>query len=367
MSAAGAPDPQRARTVLVTGGAGFLARALVRELRRPGPAGESPPEEIRLFDVREADPGGVPGVVALRGDVRSRVDLREACRGADAVIHTASLVDFGHASERALDAINVGGVETLITACREAGVRALVHTSTMDVIYARRPVAQGNETLPYPARFADAYARSKALGEQKALAANGDGLRTCAIRPCGMYGEADPYHVSNVLRMARSGGLLARLGSGRAVFQHVYVGNVAHAHVLALRDLLQPDSRAAGQVYLITDYPAVNFFDFMAPIAERLGEKFPPRTRRVPYPLAYGLGAALELAAKALRPVLSFHPALTRSSVRIVCQDFSFSGDKAVRDLGYKPIYSEAESLDRTVAYFREHGPVEAPEIPDTR
>jgi 3beta-hydroxy-delta5-steroid dehydrogenase/steroid delta-isomerase len=361
------PASHHARRVLITGGAGFLAAALVRELRKPGHEGESPPDEIRLFDVRPVDTDGEPGVVALQGDVRSLPQLLEACRGVDAVLHTASLVDYGHASEATLEAINVGGVETVIRACREEGVPALVHTSTMDVIYAGRPVVDADETVPYPTRFADAYARTKARGEQRAVAENDAQLRTCAIRPCGMYGEGDPYHVSNVLRIARSGGLSARLGAGTARFQHVYVGNVAHAQVLAMRDLLRPDSRAAGQVYIITDTPAVNFFDFMAPIVERLGQKFPPKSRRVPYPLAYAVGTVVEITAKLLRPLVAFQPTITRSSVRIVCQDFCFDGSKATRDLGYKPVYSEAESLDRTVAWFAEHGPVALPQIPETR
>ena len=367
MTPTDAPETTQARTVLITGGAGFLASALVRELRKPAREGESPPDEIRLFDVRDPDAGGLPGVVAIRGDVRSQSDLREACRGVDAVIHTASLVDYGHASENLLDDINVRGVESVIRACREAGVRALVHTSSMDVVYAGKPVVNADETHPYPRRFADSYARTKALGEQAALAANGPELQTCSIRPCGMFGEGDPYHVSNVLRMARSGGLAARLGNGHAVFQHVYVGNVAHAMLLAMGALLRPGSPVAGQIYIITDVPAMNFFDFMAPIMERLGESFPPKSRSVPYPVAYGLGAVMEFAAKLMRRVKAFHPTLTRSSVRIVCQDFCFDGEKATRELGYKPVYSEAESLDRTVAFFREHGPVPSPEIPETR
>jgi len=363
-----------APVVLITGGAGFLGQALVRELRDPKSERISRPREIRIFDRVVAD-DGPPGVIGIGGDVRSHEDLLEACIGVDAVIHAASLVDFGHASDDLLQAVNVVGTENVIRACRDAGVRALVHTSTMDVIYAGRPVLNGDETIPYPERFADRYAQTKALGEQAALQANGAPrkarsgedpaiarLQTCAVRPCGMYGEADPYHISNVLRMVEQGKLTTRIGSGRAVFQHAYVGNVAHGHALALASLLSDEPVAAGEIYIITDSPAMNFFDFMEPIMLRLGHDYPPRSRTLPYPMVFALGALLEWGAKLVRPVVDLQPLLTRSSVRIICQDFSFSGEKAMRELGYRPVYTEQQSLARTVEYFAAHGPVPAPQ-----
>ena len=92
--------------------------------------------------------------------------------------------------------------------------------------------------------------------------------------------------------------------------------------------------------------PATNFFDFMEPLATRLGHPFPPRWRRVPYPVALSLGTLLEGLARWLRPVIRFEPSLTRSSVRVLCRDLSFSGARAARELGYAPVYSAAEALD---------------------
>jgi nucleoside-diphosphate-sugar epimerase len=349
------------RSVLVTGAAGLLGRALLRELQRPR-EGSDLPREIRAFDLRPLE-RLQPGIVPIVGDVRSPDALRAACRGVDAVLHAAAAIDYGHAPEQLLYDVNVRGTQNVIAAAREHGVRALVYTSTMDVVIGSRGIRDGDESLPFPPRFLDAYARTKALAEQAALAANAPGLRTCALRPCGLYGEHDPYHVSSVLRAARAGRLLARIGSGRAVFQHVYVGNAAWGHVLALRKLMEPDAPAAGRVYFLTDFPATNFFDFMEPIATRLGHPFPPRWRRVPYPVALSLGTLLEGLARWLRPVIRFEPSLTRSSVRVLCRDLSFSGARAARELGYAPVYSAAEALERTITWFRENGPVDRPVV----
>jgi nucleoside-diphosphate-sugar epimerase len=336
--------------VLVTGGAGFLGRAILRELAK------SPLAEVRVFDLREPDAREFPSVAAQVGDVRDGPAVLEACRGVDVVLHAAAQIDWGRTPEQ-LAAVNVGGTENVLRACREAGVRGLVHTSSMDAVCGTSPVVQADETLPYPRRFANEYARTKALAEQAVLRANAPDLRTCVLRPCGIFGEGDPYHVANVLRVVKAGGLPFRIGDGRAAFQHVYVGNVAHAHVLAMRALLEPDSRVAGEVYFVTDdSPAVDFFDFMEPILNQLGYALPPKSRSVPYPVMWTLGALLEGVALACRPFFRFAPTLTRSSVRFVGHDHTFVGDKARRELGYEPIYTESQAIERTVDWFRSHG-----------
>lgn len=343
-------NEQKVGRVLVTGGGGFLGHAIVRELRRP----ESAIESIRLLDLDLGDSPERDGVEMLGGDICDYPRVVEACRGVDVVLHAASLVDWGQATPERVEQVNVGGTDNLLRACRENGVAALVYTSTMDVVCGTSPVVDADETTPYPARFTNEYARTKALAEQRVLAANGPRLATCALRPCGMFGEGDPYHVENVLRIVKEGGLPFRPGNGSARFQHVYVGNVAHAHALAMRRLLAGDAAVAGQAYFITDdCPAVNFFDFLEPILTALGHSLPPKSRSVPYPVMLALAASMEAASLLCRPFFRMNPTLTRSSVRFTCHDHTFDGSKARRDLGYAPRYKEAESLERTIDYFR--------------
>jgi len=316
------------------------------------------------------------------GDVRSLAALRRACRGADLVFHCAAVVDWGQHPERYVHDVNVGGTRNVIRACAEQGVRALVYTSPMDVIYDGRPVSNADETMPYPEVMTMAYARTKALAEQAVLQTNGSRCRaaggrgsgplwTCAIRPCGMFGERDPYHVGSLLAMVREGRMRFRVGDGRASFQHVYVGNVAHAHLLAAKSLLEagreaagepapeaagePAPEAAGEVFLITDFPAKNFFDYLEPILQGIGYALPPRTRSIPYPVMAGLGAALEWTARLCSPLYRFTPVVNRTSVAMVCKEFTFCGHKAARRLGYRPIYSEEEAMARTIAWFRKN------------
>ncbi|MFH1434109.1 MAG: NAD-dependent epimerase/dehydratase family protein [Pseudomonadota bacterium] len=373
--------------VLITGGAGFIGHALtgmlLKHMDEDGGAGKDAPlapSEIRVFDIRRPAFATDPRVVPIIGDVRSLDALREACRGVDVVLHCAALVDWGQHPEALVRDVNVTGTRNVIRACTQEGVRALVFTSTLDVVYEGRPIVDGDETLPYPGRFTDVYPATKAQAEQLVLSANGaplvprpgeDGdeapatLRTCALRPCGVFGEGDPYHISSFVREAKAGRLLFRIGDGTARYQHVYVGNVARAHVLAARSLLQPESAAAGEVYFITDYPAKNFFDYMEPFVCGLGYAMPSKRRSIPRPVMIAVACMLESLAWLCRPVKRLALNINRFSVLQLCQDFTFSGEKAARELGYEPVCTEAEAIVRTLIYFRENGPVRQHVPPD--
>ena len=139
----------------------------------------------------------------LAGDIRSPEDLAEACEGVDLVFHCAALVEWGQAPRSLVHDINVNGTRNVIAAALGAGVKALVFTSTMDVIYDGRSISQGDETIPYPEKFDLAYAETKARAEQEVIRAN------------GARGKAGvPAHLRDpALRHVRRGGPLpCRLG-----------------------------------------------------------------------------------------------------------------------------------------------------------
>jgi nucleoside-diphosphate-sugar epimerase len=231
-----------------------------------------------------------------------------------------------------------------VDTCLELGIRRLVYTSTLDVVVeGSRPIVDGDESLPYPKRVPrDPYCRTKILAERLVLDANGSDLATCALRPVGMYGPRDRYHLGNVISMARRGRFV-RLGDGSARFSHVYSENAAFAHLLAARRL-EPGSPIAGQAYFIADhYPAGNLFDFMEPFLMALGLPLPRRS--IPYPVAMALATIAELVA----PRSNF----SRFAVIQTCVDHTFVDGKAARELGYWPIVSKEEAFRRTVAWLR--------------
>ena len=323
---------------LIIGGAGFLGAALAAELKKRGVS-------VRVFDLL---PHPDPSIPTHIGDLRNEAQVREAFAGVDTVFQTASLVDWGPRSKDRLYAVNVEGNRNVISACQELGVPKLVYTSSIDVIFDGHPIANGDESLPYPADHLDHYGHTKMLAEQDVLAANGQhGLHTCALRTAGIYGPGDRHRLPSILKAARSGQNI-RLGDGSAKFGHVYVANVVHAHILAAQAL---DGAAAGQAYFIGDHPAGNFFDFFTPYLAAFG--FPPAKARIPYRVAYMLAILMETAARlGIGPST---PTLTRYVVASTCVDFYFSHDKAARELGYRPIISLEQARAETLTWLKEN------------
>ncbi len=325
---------------LVIGGAGFVGRHVVGALLERG-------QRVRVLDLH---PLGDPRVESLVGDIRDPADVAEACAGVGTVFQTASLVDVRPGNGRRLYDVNLYGNRNVIAACIGAGVRRLVYTSSVDVVFDGRPIRAGDESLPYPARHLDVYGRTKMLAEGEVLRANGrGGLSTCALRLGGVYGPGDPHRFPPVVALARANRGV-RLGDGRARFNHLYVENAARAHLLAA-ERLAPGAPSAGASYFITDHGPQNFFAFFDPFLRDLG--LPVPTRTIPYRAAYLLGALAELAALGAGGLLRSAPLLTRYVVASTCVDFSFSGARAARELGYSPPVGEDEARRRTVAWLR--------------
>jgi nucleoside-diphosphate-sugar epimerase len=342
-----AAKPAQPKRVLVTGGAGFLGQALVRALREAPPS-LAQPLELIAYDLVDA-----PGMPTIRGDILDQQALEAALAGIDAVVHSAVVVDWSDLRAEQMQAVNVRGTQTVIDACVAAGVRALVHTSTIDVLCGGGDVHLATEQTPYPPRFLDAYGRTKAESERRVRAATN--LDSVILRFAAMYGEGDPYKVPAMLAEARAGRLLFRIGNGRSHMQPVYVGNAAHVTLLALDRLLASDPAVVGRTLFVADHAAGNFFDWMAPILAGLGHTLPQR--RLPRWLAHLVGVGSEWLAK----VVGGRPALTRSSVQALCETITVDDTATRTALHYQPPYTYEQAVARTVAGFSSHKSMSAP------
>jgi dihydroflavonol-4-reductase len=277
------------RVFVTGGGLGFIGGHLVRALERAG-------HEVGREWV----------------DVRDGVALERAVRGCDAVVHVAALYSFT-ASAAEIEAVNVAGTQNVIAACRAAGVRRLVYTSSAATCGPVPGRAATEEDRPPRWELAVPYKRTKLAAERLVFAAARDPLEALAVNPTTPIGEGDqtPTPTGRMVRAIACGRYRATLRSGG--LNLVDVRDVAGGHVLAL------ERGRVGERYILggVNLTLAEVFALIAGAAQRR----PPRVR-LPYAAAQAL-ALLGLA--------------NRHEVTLARLPAWYSSAKAQQELGYQP------------------------------
>ena len=235
--------------VLVTGGAGYIGSVICSRLQAHG-------HEVWVYDdLSRGHRAAVPrGALLVQGDIRDgrRLGRAIAEHGCDAVLHMAALAEVAEsvAQPELYADVNVAGTETVIHACRVAGVQRLVFSSSCSVYGepAGTPITEDAALAPtHP------YGESKLAGE-RALAATAEdgGFAFAALRyfnACGADGEHGEDHepeshlIPLALRAVREGQHLRVYGDdyptpdGTCVRDYVHVVDLAEAHIAALEGL----------------------------------------------------------------------------------------------------------------------------------
>jgi 3beta-hydroxy-delta5-steroid dehydrogenase/steroid delta-isomerase len=324
---------------LVTGGNGYLGRALVRRLVAGGC-------EVRVLDI--APHTAEPTAESLVGDVRIAGDVLEACSGVDVVYHTVALIDllsrYRPERRRRVFDVNVLGTQNVLRACRAKGVARFVYTSTINVAM-RTPVRDGDETLPTFGEGGgegegDLYGESKSAAEREVLAADGDGLRTAALRLGGLWGPGDgAMMITEFVEQLAAGRFVMLVGDGNAVLDNTHVANAIDAHLLAAAALAETPDRVGGKAFFITDGEPMNGLEWFRPLVEGLNAPWP--SRRVPAGVMLVLGRLLEWIHYIGGP----EPAIAYRGMLNISRDASFSIDRAREELGYHPTIQSGEGL----------------------
>ena len=335
-----APQAHQSPVVLVTGGGGFLGRAIVERLVARGDR------------VRNLSRGHYPeldawGVQTIQGDIADAETMNRACAGCDVVFHVAAKAGvWGKYADYRES--NVCGTRNCLAACRKHGVRRLVLTSSPSVVFDASDMRGVDESVPYPARHASHYSATKAIAEQETLAANQDDLRTVALRPHLIWGPRDNHLVPRIVAQGQAGKLRI-IGPGDNRVDTTYIDNAADAHLLAA-DALRTNARAAGRAFFISNGEPALIGDVINAILAAAGVK--PVIRSVSHRRARLAATALELVHTILR--LPGEPRLTRFVADELARSHWFDISAARTELGYQPRVSLAEGFQRLETWFRE-------------
>ncbi len=292
--------------ILVTGGTGFLGRAIVRALVAHG-------HEPVVF-ARSAETAGLPGH-AVNGDVRSRDAIRAAAAGCDAICHTAALVSVWRPRRAEFDEVNVGGLDNVLSAASTLGIGRIVYTSSFLAL----PPNGADRPLE-----ANDYQRTKAIADLRAREAAAQGAPIVTVYPGVIYGPGERTE-GNLLGGMIADHLAHRLpgivGASR-MWSFSFVDDVAEGHVAAL------ERGRAGERYPLggENAPQMRAFEILR---ELTGRALP---RRIPAWAATALGVVEQTrAAITGRP-----PLLTAATVAVLDRNWALDSSLAERDLGYR-------------------------------
>src|SRR5215212_2172150 len=315
-------------TAFVTGGSGFVGGALIERLHAEG-------WDVRALARSDAAADRVRqrGALPLPCDLENESILRAAAEGADVAFHAAAKVeDWGDPEE--FERLNVRGTENVIAACREAGVRRLVHVGTEAALMAGEPLVRVDEDAPLRPDSPALYPSTKAKAEQLVRAANGGGLETVVIRPRFVWGRGDTTLLPTLVEMVRAG-RFRWVGGGGQLTATTHIDNTVEGLWLGAT------KAPAGGVYFVTDGEPVVFREFVSRLLETQGVT--PPTASVPFRVARAAAAASERIWRVLRR--PGNPPLTRFSVWVSSQECTIDIGRAERELGYRPVKSRDQGL----------------------
>ena len=337
--------------IVVTGATGHVGSALLRALveRRaaaPTEAGGAAPETIRALVRPGRDLSCLAGldVEITRGHLHDLDSLIAAFRGADAVFHLAGKVSITHEKLESLRHVNVEGTKNVIAACRAAGVRRLVYTSS---IHAFTEQAQGmctDEATPIdPEGVMGPYGKTKAEATRLAFAADGEELEVVVVFPTGIVGPYDcrPSEMGQMIIDFARHKIPASTDGG---YNFVDVRDVAQALIAAL------ERGRSGQGYLLCG-SGITVPEMFGMLQEITGARAPRvhvnlRLLRVVAPLI-----------PAYYWLIRQRPLFTSYSLHVLSSNYTVSCDKAQRELGFSP-RPLRETFEDAFRWFRKQGMV---------
>ncbi len=281
--------------ILVTGASGFVGRHLVSRLINEG-------HQVKGL-VRRGSKKAAPlrelGAEVVNGDVTDADAIEKAARGCDAVFSLVGLLY--EPKGYTFEAVHYGGVKNIISACRKAGIKRVIHISALGV----GPHSKSE------------YHRTKGMAEEALIQS---GLDYTIFRPSVIFGKDDAF-VNLFAPMLRRLPLIGIIGSGDYRMQPVHIDDLTTCMAASISD-----KNTIKEIFEIGGGEALTFNDIMDTIASAVGRrvfKFP-----IPLFIAWPMAWFMGMMPK---------PIITTDQLKMLLSDNICDNKKLEEIFGIKP------------------------------
>ena len=328
------------KNVMVTGGGGFLGKAIVKKLLK------------KNYNVSSFSRNFYPelekmGIRQIQGDITDKLAVLRAFTKIDTVFHVAAKAGIWGTFE-IFYKVNVAGTENVISACFENSVQQLIYTSSPSVVFDEKDKENIDETAPYSKNYMASYPETKAMAEKSVRVAARNGLNTIIIRPHAIWGPGDNHLMPILIKRANK---LKIIGHKKYLMDTIYVDNAADAHLLASQKLLEKPE-LSGNIYFVSQDKPVPIWEMVNALLN--AADLPPVKGHVSEITAYIMASIFEFCYKLFN--IKNDPPLTKMAVVELSTHHWFNISKAKKDLGYYPKISTKEGLKRLKQWFSSNG-----------
>lgn len=325
-------------TTFVTGGSGHLGANVVRQLLGAG-------HRVRVLCRPRSNNAALDGldVERVEGDLSQPSRLLEWLDGCEHVVHLAALVSVRELDAQTMVSANIDATRHLMAAALRAGVRRVVHCSSLGTVGRDEHGTCDGSRFPTPLRPAMLYDRTKLWAELEVFRAAARGLDACILNPSGLIGPHDfkPSIIGQTILDFAHGRLPAYV---RGSHDFVPVVDVARAHVRAL------EHGRRGERYVLNG-EVLELRQILAWLSELTGR---PQPRwGIPPSWILPWAGVKDWVERTLAPQRV--PRFTRHSIELLRDPKHPSSPDAQRDLGWAP-GSVRDALADAVAWLRAAG-----------
>lgn len=299
---------------VITGGASLIGSHVADQLLARGAA------KVVLLDNFSL---GTPAAVAhldgdervqlVRGDILRIGDLFDAFSGADGVFAIAGFLTLPLTQNPPLGlAVNVEGMVNVFEACRFAGARKVVFSSSIAAIGEPGPEPITEESLSNLAAFqagTKLYACTKLIGEALCqLYGAKHGVDGVALRYATVYGERQHYRGVNALYIIENYDRIMRgerpriAGDGSEVHDYVHVSDVARANVMAM------EADVSGEIFNVGSGVATNLNRLVEILLDITGSDLQPEYVDAGGAVKSTSGSTIDFRIDKARQMLGWQP-----------------------------------------------------------